>query len=338
MSREISIFADYKQHENSTTNYCGLMMKLLYEESPKLFEEFLYVILQPYLKPKVGPSFKQQDKQAKSIPDLSIIQNSYSIFFETKIGDWFYSKQIEKHLNGLGKNADIKALILLSNFEFDPEKKYDKEIKRAQKKNIIIKPLSFEEFVNSLQVVCHSENLANLLEEFKLYLDRKDLWPKWKYLLDVVNCAGSQNEVNQNVYMCPTTGASYSHRRAKYFGSYSNKIVDKVFEITANVIIEPNRKDVTIQWKNSSLKDSDVKREALNKINLFPSRLHENLTTPIQMFILNNGFNTSFMKESKGGMFTSKQYFWDIAEDCKGSQDLANKLNGRNWGEFLIDV
>ena len=44
------------------------------------------------------------------------------------------------------------------------------------------------------------------------------------------------------------------------------------------------------------------------------------------------------MKESKGGMFTSKQYFWDIAEDCKGSQDLANKLNGRNWGEFLIDV
>lgn len=59
MSREISLFADYHQKENSVTNYCGLMMKLIYEESPKRFEELLATLIQSDKDIPVGPIFSQ---------------------------------------------------------------------------------------------------------------------------------------------------------------------------------------------------------------------------------------------------------------------------------------
>ena len=33
-------------------------------------------------------------------------------------------------------------------------------------------------------------------------------------------------------------------------------------------------------------------------------------------------------------MLQSKKYFWDIAIDCKNSQELAEKLRDKNWSDF----
>jgi hypothetical protein len=35
MTRPISLFSGYSQGENRTTNYCLLLLKMLYEENPK---------------------------------------------------------------------------------------------------------------------------------------------------------------------------------------------------------------------------------------------------------------------------------------------------------------
>jgi len=42
-----------------------------------------------------------------------------------------------------------------------------------------------------------------MLDELKDYLDRNDLLPSWKNLLDVVNCASTLHEVATGAYMCP---------------------------------------------------------------------------------------------------------------------------------------
>jgi hypothetical protein len=94
MSRPISLFADYHGGENSVTNYCGLIMKILYEESPKSFEEVLVSLLASDTKLTVGPNFSQQTRQKRTIPDLAITQRSFSVFFETKLTDWFYKEQL----------------------------------------------------------------------------------------------------------------------------------------------------------------------------------------------------------------------------------------------------
>jgi len=219
MSREISIFADYHQRENSLTNYCGLLMKLLYEDNPKNFEELLTTLIETDINIFVGPKFSQQTKKQNSIPDLAIIQKSFSIFFETKTTDWFYQAQIERHINGFASNAETKILFLLSNFDTNNlEDRFKSEIEKAKKQNVIVQPITFEDFVGSIEKVSKSEYLLKLLDEFKLYLDRNGYLPKWKYLLDVVNCKGTLNEVKEGVYMNPDTAEPDSQRSTKYFG------------------------------------------------------------------------------------------------------------------------
>lgn len=335
MGREISLFADYHQKENSLTNYCGLLMKMLYEASPRKFEELLATLLKTDTNIIVGPTFTQQTKTVKSIPDLAITQKSFSVFFETKTTDWFYEDQINRHIAGFNQTADDKILFLLSNFENDNlEVQFAKEIKEAKKHKIILQPLTFEDFVGSLEQVCNSEYLRNLLDEFKLYLDRNGRLPKWKYLLDVVSCSGTLAEIEQGVYMCPDTGGAYSHRRAKYFGPYSSKKVADIFEINAIVVIEKNLGEAKIKWKNKNIKDETLIEEARQKLQNWQWRIDENKSVPLQVFLLDNRQETSFVKETSGGMLQSKKYFWDIAIDCKNSQELAEKLRDKNWGDY----
>lgn len=335
MGREISLFADYHQKENSLTNYCGLLMKMLYEDSPRKFEELLATLLKTDTNIVVGPTFTQQTKTVKSIPDLAITQKSFSVFFETKTTDWFYEDQIIRHIAGFNQTADNKVLFLLSNFENDNlEEQFAKEIKAAKKQKIILQPLTFEDFVGSLEHVCNSEYLRNLLDEFKLYLDRNGRLPKWKYLLDVVSCSGTLEEIEQGVYMCPDTGGAYSHRRAKYFGPYSSKKVADIFEINAIVVIEKNLGEAKIKWKNKNIKDDTLIEQARQKLQNWQWRIDENKSVPLQVFLLDNRKETNFVKETNGGMLQSKKYFWDIATDCKNSQELAEKLRDKNWGDY----
>ena len=252
MGREISLFTDYHSNENNLTNYCGLLMKMLYEESPRRFEEFLDTIIKSEKNINIIPLFRQQTRQFSSIPDLAITQNSFSIFFETKLRGWSYEQdQIINHMNGFKPNTNTKVLILLSNFEEDdPNTKFKVAISEAKKDNIILQTLTFEDLVGSLEKICVTDNLINMLDEFKIYLDRNKYWPSWKYMLDVVNCGQSLQEVKNGAYMCPDIGKPYSHRRAKYFGSYTNKKVSAIYQIKAIVVIDKNLSDAKIKWKN----------------------------------------------------------------------------------------
>lgn len=310
-------------------------MKLLYEESPKRFEELLATLLKTDSDLIVGPKFSQQMKRQHSIPDLEIIQKSFSIFFETKLENWFYEEQIERHIKSFNPTASNKILFLLSNFDQgNSEEQFRKQIQTAKDNQIVLQPLSFEDLIGSLEQVCNSEYLKNILEEFKVYLDQNGLLPKWKYLLDVVNCKGTMHEIAENVYMCPDTGGAYSHRRAKFFGPYANKSVNRIFHIKAIVVIDTNLSGSKVKWKDSDESDQLLIDQALAKLNLWDWRIEENRSTPLQVFLLDDDAQTDFRKITSGGMQQSKKYFWDIAIDCNNSTELAEKLSGHSWNNF----
>jgi len=335
LGREISIFSDYRQKENSLTNYCGLLMKLLYEENPRRFQELLVSLLKDKKSIVVGPTFAQQEKFSKSIPDLTINQKSFSIFFETKTTDWFYQDQINRHIISFNSKADNKILFLLSNFEQDDlEGYFKKQIEIAKKDDVTLQPLTFSDFVESLEKVCVTEFLKNLLEEFKGYLDRNGYLPKWKYLLDVVSCSGTLDEIGMGAYICPDTGGAYSHRRAKYFGPYASKEVNSIFEISAVVILDKDFSGSRVKWNNVKVNNELLIERAKTILNLCDRRLEEIKSFPLQFFLLENRAATKFIKESSGGMMQSKKYFWDIALNCHDSKQLAEKLHKKNWGDF----
>src|SRR5438445_13629913 len=101
MSRQITLFSGYSQRENRTTNYCLLILRMVYEENPKFLAEVLGTLVGEDLGERIGVKFRQQERKSASTPDGLIVQPAFTIYIETKNFDWFYSAQLEKHLAAL---------------------------------------------------------------------------------------------------------------------------------------------------------------------------------------------------------------------------------------------
>lgn len=347
MGKPISYFSNYHGRENTVTNYCGLMMKMVYEESPLMFQEVMASLLEGKVSLQVGPIFAQQTKRIKKedtketrlVPDLEITQESFNILFETKLTDWFYNAQIKNYIDCLSE-AGKNIIFLLTNWEDEGEINSDLETEEMiQNSNCNIITISFEDLVGSIEKVTESaksERLKYLLSEFSSYLDVNNLLPRWKYMLDVANCTRTLEKVSAGAYICPDTGGPYSHRRAKYFGPYANKKVKMIYEIDGLVSFGKNMKDPKIKWNNNNMKDKELIKKAKDILKNCNEIKKENETTPLQIFLLGKGEETNFEKGSSGGMQSSKIYFWDIGKDLKENtvSNLAEKVNGKKWEDF----
>lgn len=330
MSKAISLFSGYAQKENRTTNYCLLVLKLLYEENPKFLGEVLGTLMGEQVGEQVGVQFRQQHKRAKSTPDGLICQTAFTIYIETKNFDWFYDAQIEKHLAALNKEASgLKILLALGNFETTDENRFETIEKLCETKyqgRVVFASASFEDLLDALRSITLPKNLSDAVEDFGAYLDEEGLLPNWQYRLDVVNCAGLVDEPLQGqVYLCPATGGHYKHKRSKFFGLYKGKQVGYVALIEAVVDLNEEN-EYQILWKNVSLSDKDVvTRAKAKKAEWRPA------SESTRVFLLGKLVATSFIKDTPRGMQGSKQYFWVDSTDAEG---LAEQLNGRTWSEW----
>jgi hypothetical protein len=178
----LSLFNDYNQKENRTTNYCGLMLKLLYEESPIRFENLLNNLIEEDQIFNIGAKFEQQKRRGNITPDMSIVQSSFQILFETqKHFSVFDTPQIIKHLKAFDDNYKTKILFLLSdsvNEIADIEISHDMDIRgEASELGVKIQSISFEQLLEALRIECTSDNLKIYLEEFQDYLAKEKLLP-----------------------------------------------------------------------------------------------------------------------------------------------------------------
>lgn len=335
---EIGYFPKYSQKENQVTNYTLLVLKQLYTESPTLFQEFIEGLLAGEGKNiNVGVSFAQQEcytcSAGKSIMDGVIKQEPFAIFVETKTSDWFYDNQLNRHIENLLNIQGQKVFLALANFDgLKNESKFFAETKDKYKdcKDLIIKNIEFEEFLLAIKELnVKSEMLINMIAEYELFLNDSDLLPTWKYRLDVVNCAVSENDIKKyGVYVCPEAKGAYKHVRSKYFGIYGSKKVDTIAEIKGVCEVDENQ-NVSASWFNS---DMTTREELISivktKTDAFPD------FRPIQVFVLDNfrdGIN--FEKDSPGGMFGSKKYF-NFNNKIKNIDELEGLISNQAWNDF----
>ena len=112
--------------------------------------------------------------------------------------------------------------------------------------------------------------MLETITEFEAYLDRSGLLPRWRYLLDVVNCGQTMDEIKNGAYMCPNRGGPYTHARARFLGTYQLKAVRTIHEIAALVVCSPGGTEFTLNWRNSSESKEALiarAREMTTKIN-----------------------------------------------------------------------
>lgn len=331
MSKNIRLFSNYVQRENQTTNYCLLILKLLYEENPKFLSEVLSTLLSERLSGAVGVKFSQQNRGKKSVPDGKISQDAFSIVIETKRDNRFNLEQLSRHLEAMKEEAGIKVLMALGNFEWEePNPEAFPDIDRlAEEMGVAFAAVSFEQFLQALKLSYLPKNLVDAIADLEEYMDEENLLPSWKYHLDVVNCRVSFDDVLQHqIYVCPATDGSYNHRRSLYFGMYRNKRVEQIAKIEAVVDLE-SEESFSIKWKN--IDKSDLELVEMARIR---RRQIDNSWYPARVFILADLHPTDFVKASPGGMQGSKQYF-DISKlNVRDAEDLAHKLKGTTWENY----
>src|SRR5215208_3258996 len=308
MPKPISLFSGYNQAENRTTNYCLLVLKLLYEENPKFLGEAISVLTDDNIGEAVGVEFNQQEKQAHSTPDAVIRQQAFTVFIETKNFDWFYDRQLAKHLDALAKaNAGLSVLLALGNFEAIEEGRFERISELCDTKyenRVTFASASFEDFLAAVRRPELPKNLVDTIADFEEYLNGQNLLPRWKTRLDVVNCATMAKEVLRGqVYICPATGGAYSHKRARYFGMYRNKRVEQITEILAVVDVE-SETSAKLKWKNVEEADASLVKWAREKLEAWRPEDY-----PSRVFLLGELHPTDFQKGTKYPMQGSKQYF-----------------------------
>ncbi len=341
---EISLFNKYHGKENTITNYCGLMLKILYQNSPSNFEKCLTSLIDSDKSIFVEPSFTQQTNisqnknKENSIADLRIKQTEFELIFEVKTTDWFYDEQFDKYIANLEDSIikTNKVIFALTN-EFIDDSKLNLAREKAKSKGIILQSITFQEFLSQLKInKVNDEYYLRFLEEFEEFLENENLLPAWKTTLDIVNCASSINEAKMGLYLCPDTKGAYSHKRTKYFAPYKNKKIESIFEIDAVLIMNYDKEIVIerIKYNNSDYPFQKLKTKAIELIKKLPHRIDELKKYPLQIFLLSNEAHTEFIKDSNGGLFGSKKYFHNIAKDVSNSKELATKLQGKVWSEF----
>lgn len=334
MSKPVSLFSGYSQKENRVTNYVLLIMRMLYEDSPGYLNQIFGELFVEDISNVIGVSFNQQVKKGDSVPDGLITQRALSIYIEVKNHDWFYDSQLEKHLDGLiNEEPGMKMLMLLGNIEADLEPRF-KEIREKNKKKydgkIHFSVVTFEAFLAALNLLKLPKRLQDLVAELEHFFDEQNLLPRWKGMLDVVNCSGSIENINeQGVYICPTSGGAYSHKRCLYFGSYGgNKKVDTISKIRA-VLEYDDGKDGRVSWNNTDETGKSLIAEGAGKLKVLGC-----VTGSVRVFLLGERFSTNFLKDTKGGMQQSKLYF-DVSElNADNAGELANLLIDRNWSSL----
>jgi hypothetical protein len=336
MSRAISLFSGYSQGENRTTNYCLLLLKMIYEENPKFLAEVMSTLIDEEMGERIGVSFRQQVHKGACIPDGLILQPAFTIYIETKNWNWFYDEQLEQQLASLNSETPgLKVLIALSNFETKDSEKFAR-IRQlcagTYKGSIIFKEISFEDFVLALKLPHLPKNLDDAVAEFRSYLDEQYLLPSWERRLDVVNCAGMPDDVLVgNVYMCPAKGGAYSHLCCKYFGMYREKRIENVAVIESVVDVE-DVGQAKVLWRNDARSNEELRELALAKVQALRPGAY-----PTRVFLLGPLYKTSCRKDSPGGMYNSKRYFDVSWLGATGADDLAQKLKDVPWSRFSSD-
>lgn len=236
---KIHYFQRYHQKENVATANTMLLLSRLYQHSADGFFELLKEMFSNSFEPEI--IFNLQEKNADSVPDATITQQSFKIVVETKTSDSFYSDQLLRHLNSF-TDEKYKVLMTLAPELMNEETKgqFENELKKhndVQRYPVMHINTTFEQLANAVQNVISDGDyvMQEVLNDYFSYCYEDHLIPvndTWKYMRVLPVGATFDFNVTNNLYYAP---ADRSFRPHDYLGLYTGKSVRAVGKIIARI-------------------------------------------------------------------------------------------------------
>lgn len=341
---KVHYFQRYHGKENVATANTMLLLSRLYAYSPakffKLFRSDFFSI--ENFNPEI--SFELQKRESNSVPDAEITQDSFKIVVETKTTDWFYLKQLEKHLKAFS-NEKYKILITLSSEPMNKKTKDDFEVelkkyndKEKQSSRIHHANTTFEELAVAVreQLEDRDYEMQEILDDYLDYCYTSHLIPTadaWKYMR--VQLAGTTLDFNiaSGVYYEKSERGFRAH---DYLGLYHNKSVRAVGKVCARItaIETENGLEYETEFGELTEERKNTIKEAIEDGYRYGYDLR---TVRHRYFFVEQFYKTDFKKESKNAPMGSRVF--DLAKILKieekpkmpKTEELAEMLKGITW-------
>ncbi len=333
----ISYFQRFSQRENHATNNTLLMLRHFYQHSPRKLNLVLSSLLDSE-ELDVGLIFEQQKKGTDSVPDATITQRAIEVHLETKRDGRLDKKQIRNHISTIQNSPQIGGQRILFGLTRSPISENDrKELRElAKKAAVTFRSITFAEVVDALRDACasHETELLDIVLDYESYLTSENLVQIGE-IMTAVACTNSMEE-NRAFRLYYEPAHRSAKLRSKFIGLYTNKEIRYVGEVDKVVVgkIE-NGKFVTVQIEKGKINDDDMPRilGAIEASHYYPE-LGEMET---RYYLFNAFQETSFVKNSKGGLFGTKHLNlkdWLQYENASKTYDAASAailLRGKKW-------
>ena len=327
---KIHYFQRYHSKENVITANTMLLLNRFYHYSPEQFFQFLKITLfEEGFEPEIG--FQLQERHKTSVPDATIIQESFKIVVETKLpGDHFRLDQLRRHLESFGSEK-YKVLLTLARDEMDEatKNKCDEFALAYQIRHV---NLTFASLINAIQDILdeRDQEMQDILDDYVsacehegVLLDRESWQCMWMAL------AGATLEFNitNNLYY---NKEERCRRIYDYLGLYNQKAIRAVGKVCARFIAS-NEKD--IKSENGSRLTQERKDKILLAMKLNPAlknRCH-------RYFFVEHFYETNYPKITRGAPMGGRKF--NLANifskttptDMPAVDEIAKLLRKKNW-------
>lgn len=318
---ETHYFQRYHSKENVDTANAMLLLSRLYLNSPKSFYEFLYNVIEDS---EVNLELKLtlQEKAENSVPDASIMQESFKIVIETKLHNNFSMNQIKNHLESL-KNFKHKFLFTLDPKELSNDKiNQIKDICESKNDNIRHIHMTFKKLIEKIKNVVDERDIdmQNIIDDYERYCYDSNLIPDdWKRMRLVLSSGTFTQNKKYGVYYHGQERGYSSHTYIGLYKEKSVRAIGKISGIFDACVVDKNNICDFKSIKGSL--DEKIKSRIKNAIEEAPYTFDKQNT---RFFIVDKFYDTDFKKITPRAPMGSRMF--DLVDEINKIMPEGSKI------------
>ena len=330
---KIHYFQRYTSKENVVTNNTLQLLARIYSYSPPRASQLLTDITGESI--EIGIEINQQVRSNRSIPDGQVIQRSFKVLIESKVGASTNIDQLLRHSTNFS-NEDQKILLLLTKKPLEEDEA--DEIKRQisnRHPGVIFKSITFEDICKTAKTLFedYEYEMRDLVDDYEEYCNDTGLFDQSRQLMRMVPC-GTSLEINirHGIYFCPSDRGYAKHL---FIGLYKNKAVQAILKIDSVFDVEYKEKEDVLNKKPVEGRDTDEYDKKLVEIIRDAKRECGYNIAVGNRFFLGKIAETDYVKSSRGGMQSTK--FENLREvigddfNQLSIEEIAQRLKGKQW-------
>lgn len=326
---EVHYFQRYSSPENAVTNNTLQLLARIYGHSPKQASALLTELTGQEI--EIGIEVRQQTRTGDAVPDGRILQRSFKIIIESKVGAGVDVNQLSRHVATFEAESQ-RILILLTKEEVG--QKREKEISEEIARNcpgVVFKAVTYEAVCNAVGALFkdYECEMQALTQDYVAYCEEMRLFDQSKYLMRISPCSESF-DLNRKygIYFHPSDRGYTKH---SFAGMYTQKSVrclwaiDSVFdaELRGSSLIKQ-----TVQGRDTTEFDEKI----ISIIGDAARDCGYDISTGHRFFCGRKVYSTNYEKTSLYGIQGSR--FVNLKNEIgeyADAEEVAQKLSKRKW-------